>query len=79
MHATIIMGAQGRLVVPAEIRKELGLEPGDELVVHAEEGRVVLERRVDAARRLRGLYASPRTQGLVEELLAERRRAAAAE
>jgi AbrB family looped-hinge helix DNA binding protein len=74
--ATVILGGQGRLVVPAEIRKELGLQPGDELVLHTEEGRIVLERRSDAVARLRGLYSTPSTRGAVDELLAERRRAA---
>ena len=77
MRATILLGAQGRLVVPIEARKELGLTAGDELVLHTEDGRLVLERRQDAGKRLRGLYASASTQGLVEELLEERRAAAA--
>ena len=79
MRATVVLGVQGRLVVPAEARKELGLAAGDELVLHTEGGRLVLERREDAGKRLRGLYASPATDGVVDELLAERRRAAAAE
>lgn len=40
---------------------------------------MVLERRLDAASRLSGLYACPATAGAVEELLAERRHAAASE
>jgi len=79
MRATILLGAQGRLVVPAEARKELGLTAGDELVLHTEDGRLVLERREDVGKRLRGLYALPGTRGSVEELLRDRRRAAAAE
>ena len=79
MRATVVLGVQGRLVVPAEARKELGLAAGDELVLHTEDGRLVLERREDAAKRLRGLYAMPATRGAVEELLAERRQAAASE
>ena len=65
--------------MPAEVRKELGLEAGDELVLHTEDGRLVLERRRDAARRLQGLYASPATEGSVAELLEDRRQAAASE
>jgi len=79
MRATVVLGVQGRLVVPADARKELGLAAGDELVLHTEGGRLVLERREDAARRLRGLYASPATHGAVDELIADRRQAAAAE
>ncbi len=79
MRATVVLGLQGRLVVPAEARKELGLAAGDELVLHTEGGRLVIERREDAAKRLRGLYAGPATDGAVEELLSERRHAAAGE
>lgn len=64
--------------MPAEARRELGLQAGDELALHTESGRLVIERRQDAARRLRGLYSST-GQGAVDELLAERRRAAAGE
>ena len=79
MDATVVMGGQGRIVVPVDVRHELGLEAGDELVLHTEDGRMVLERRRSAASRLRGLYTSPVTSGAVEELLDERRRAAASE
>ena len=79
MRATVVLGVQGRLVVPAEARRELGLAAGDELILHTEDGRLVLERREDAGRRLRGLYASSATRGSVQELLAERRQAAASE
>ena len=79
MHATVVLGVQGRLVVPAEVRKELGLAAGDELVLHTEAGRLVLERREDAGKRLRGLYSCAATEGAVDELLAERRQAAAQE
>ena len=80
VNATVVvMGGQGRLVVPVEVRREMGLQAGDELVLHTEGGRIVLERRRDAASRLLGLYASPATAGAVEELLAQRRSAAASE
>ena len=79
MRATVVLGAQGRLVVPAEARRELGLAAGDELVLHTEDGRLVLECRQDPGRRLRGMYASSATRGSVGELLTERRRAASSE
>jgi len=34
---------RGQITLPAEVRKMLGLEPGDTLVVRVEEGRIVLE------------------------------------
>lgn len=79
VRATVVLGVQGRMVVPAEARKELGLAAGDELVLHTEGGRLVLERREDAAKRLRGLFSSAATHGAVDELLSDRRREAAEE
>jgi AbrB family looped-hinge helix DNA binding protein len=79
MDATLVLGQQGRLVIPVEVRAALGLEPGDRLHLHVTGQRLVLERQKDAAAELRGLAASvPPTRSLVEELLAERRLAAAA-
>jgi bifunctional DNA-binding transcriptional regulator/antitoxin component of YhaV-PrlF toxin-antitoxin module len=58
----------------------LGLSPGDRLHLHVSGRRLVLERPQDAASQLRGLgTAVPRARSLVDELLAERRAAAAAE
>jgi AbrB family looped-hinge helix DNA binding protein len=79
MHATVVLGKQGRLVIPASVRAELGLEPGDRLHLQRRGRRLVLERPQDAAAELRGLAADvPRSRSLVDELLAERRRAAEA-
>ncbi len=37
------IGKRGQLTLPAEVRRALGLKPGDALVVRVEKGRVVLE------------------------------------
>jgi len=80
MDATLILGQQGRLVIPADIRVALGLAPGDRLHLHLTGQRLVLERPLDAVAELRGLGTSvPKTRSLVDELLAERRLAAAEE
>lgn len=80
MSATVVLGQQGRLVIPAEVRTALGLAPGDHLHLHLSGSRIVLERPQDALAELRELGAGvPPTRSLVEELLAERRLAAAAE
>lgn len=80
IDATVVLGQQGRLVIPADVRSALGLEPGDRLHLHQTGRRLVLERQQDAAAELRGLAASvPGSRSLVEELLAERRHAAVAE
>ncbi|WP_109773470.1 AbrB/MazE/SpoVT family DNA-binding domain-containing protein [Quadrisphaera granulorum] len=80
MDATLVLGQQGRLVIPADIRSALGLSPGDRLHLHVAGRRLVLESSADAAAELRGLAASvPASRSLVDELLAERRQAAADE
>lgn len=77
MDATLELGQQGRLVIPAEMRTALGLLPGDRVHLHLTGRRVVLERQEDAAAELRGLAGEvPETRSLVDELLAERRLAA---
>lgn len=74
------LGSQGRLVIPAELRRRLGLEPGTELVARIEEGRLVLEPPDNVLRRLRQRFAAlPEGTDLAGELIAERRREAAAE
>jgi antitoxin PrlF len=80
MDATLVLGQQGRLVIPAEVRAALGLSPGDRLHLHVSGATLVLERPQDAVAELRGLAARvPKGRSLVDELLAERRAAAATE
>ena len=71
------VGPQGRLVVPAPLRRRLGIETGDVLVASAQEDRLVLERR-DAilARVRRRLAVVPADVSMVDELIAERRKEA---
>ena len=77
MSATVTIGKQGRIVIPAEIRSAADLQVGDQLAVRVEDGRLVLERPGDALRALRDLVAHvPPSRSLVDELLAERREAA---
>lgn len=72
-----MLGQQGRIVIPAEIRSILGLAPGDQLHLRVEGRRVVLVRQEDAVVELRGLASEvPNQRSLVDELLAERRLAA---
>lgn len=66
------LGKQGRLVVPASLRKELGLELGDELVARAENGRLIFEPKAKVVARLRKRFKGI-AGSLADELLAERR------
>ena len=62
---------QGRLVVPAELRKELGIEPDDELVASVEGGAIVLKRRQAILDELWAMFAEQKL-GL-DEFIAEKR------
>jgi len=41
MDATLVLGQQERLVIPAEVRSALGLAPGDRLHLHLAGRRLV--------------------------------------
>lgn len=68
------LGKGGRVVIPAEYRRTLGLKPGDEVILLLEEGEVRLltpQRAVQRAQALVRCYI-PEGRSLVEELLRER-------
>jgi AbrB family looped-hinge helix DNA binding protein len=44
MKATVTVNAQGRMTIPAEIRRELGIEGESILIVEAQDGRLVAQR-----------------------------------
>ena len=59
---TITMDQAGRLVIPSEIRREAGLEPGVPLTVRCREGMIEIEPQplaVKIARKGRLLVATP--------------------
>ena len=66
------LGPQGRLVVPAELRRELGLAEGSELAIRSDGRRLILEPRAEVLRRLRRRFAAVGDVSLVEALAAER-------
>ena len=69
---SIRLGPGGRLVVPADLCEALGFKPGDSLVGRAQDGRLIVESRESAVRRLQERFATP-GRSLVDELIAERR------
>lgn len=66
------LGPQGRLVVPVELRRELGLDDGAELAIRTDGRRLILEPRSEVLRRLRGRFAVAGDVNLVDELAADR-------
>lgn len=70
----VAVGPQGRLVIPSEIRRQLGIAPGDTLVAIVEDQRLVLEKRDAVLQRLRRRFAHiPAGVSLADEVIAERR------
>lgn len=71
----------GRVVIPARIRKALGVTVGDRVVLRVANGQMTLvttERALQEAQALVRRYV-PKGRSLVGELIRERRRAAARE
>lgn len=67
------IGPQGRLVIPAPLRKRLGLQEGDRLIAHLEDGRLVLETRANILDRLQRRFEGiPPGVSLADELILER-------
>ncbi len=74
---TTTLDEEGRLVLPVEIRRSLGLKAGDQIVLELdEEGVHLLPARAEAVRRAQALVRKyiPEGVSLSEELLADRRR-----
>lgn len=72
--SVVTIGPQGRVVIPAAVRRRLGVAPGDELIVSVDDDRLVLEPRAAAAERVRGMLRDLAGDvSLVDALMAERR------
>ena len=67
------MGPQGRILIPAPIRKALGLKPGAVVMGRIEDGKVVLSRS-NPLEELRAMFKNAKFSS--KTLIAERRREA---
>lgn len=81
-HAKVIAG--GKIVIPAELRREFGIKDGDSLVIERDDkGGLVLKTYAQVVAEVqaefRALLPPDYTGSLVDELLADRREAAARE
>ncbi len=75
----ITVGDRGRIILPASLRKELGIRPGTRLLLNSEDdGSISLRPYRAVVQAGLGLLAAG-DEALVDELLSERRVAAASE
>lgn len=81
--AEVIVNRDGRVLIPAQVRRELNLAPGATLVLSVEDGRVVMESREQLIARIRrevaDSWTGPAETSAADELIAERRAEADAE
>lgn len=75
------MNAQGRVVVPFQVRERLNIPEGGEFVLYLDGKRIVMERKGEARSRLFALGArlAPEDVNLTDEFLQDRREAARCE
>lgn len=81
MPESVTVGPDGRIVIPAQYRRALGIEAGDELRLRAENGELRLISRRAAIKRAQSIVRRyvPEGVSLSDELIAERRAEAARE
>ena len=76
--AAMTVTSKGQVTIPLEIRKLLGIQPGDRVVFYrSEDGRVVVKPENVDIRRLRGLLKHPGAPVTLEEMDAAIARGAA--
>jgi len=75
------MNRQGRVVVPAPIRRAMGVSGPTDLLFRYEDGRLIVETLDAAVTDVQAVVAGfiPSERSLVDELIAERRAEAASE
>jgi AbrB family looped-hinge helix DNA binding protein len=78
----VVVGDRGRLVLPSDIRAELGLEPGTRMLLSTDDdGSLLLRPYRAVAEKTLGMLAdlAPADVSMVDELISERRQEAARE
>jgi AbrB family looped-hinge helix DNA binding protein len=78
MSQHVAMASNGRLVIPANVRSELGMQNGGNFIVHVQDGQIRLEPIHAAVARAQAIVRRyvPETASLVGELTEDRRRTA---
>jgi AbrB family looped-hinge helix DNA binding protein len=73
-QSEIRVGEQGRIVIPADIRREMLIDPGSTLVARIENDMLILEKPDAVIKRLQARFQKiPKGISLAEELIVERR------
>jgi bifunctional DNA-binding transcriptional regulator/antitoxin component of YhaV-PrlF toxin-antitoxin module len=74
------LGPQGRIVIPASLRRIWQISTGEVLMARLEDDRLILEKPSAVVQRAKGRFAALRGQpSLADELIADRRREAGQE
>lgn len=81
MHQKAIMEKSGKIVIPAQYRRALGIKPGDEVILALEDTGVRLYTRRQAIKDAQALVRQyvPSGRNLSRDLIEERRLEAAGE
>lgn len=71
----IKLGDGGRFVIPASMREEMGIKPGDSLIAYVEDGELRVRSFDDNLKRIQQRLSAKKKPGqsVVDEFLAERR------
>ena len=76
LEQKVIIQEGGRIVIPAPFRKELRVEPGEEVTMTFDNGELRIKSKYQALVRLRALvkpYIKEGSENIVDELIKERR------
>lgn len=82
MGVQVKVSPNGRVVIPADVRRKLGIENGGTLTLSVDEYGVTLSTFKQRVRKAQAIYAEMmkgKTPSSVDDFLAEKRRDAAAE
>jgi AbrB family transcriptional regulator, stage V sporulation protein T len=78
-HAKIYGG--GKMAIPADVRRALGIKDGDRVTLDIEDGRLTVKTQAQLIKEIQAYFKSfvPEGVSLVDELISERRAEAARE
>jgi AbrB family looped-hinge helix DNA binding protein len=81
LDGRVTLNENGRIVIPVAMRKAMKVKPGDELLLHMEDGDLHVTTHMQRIRKAQELVRRyvPEGVSLADELIAERREAAKGE